>query len=462
MIIAASAGLSGILNSLAFPPFCMSHIIWVVLIPLLVVTPYVKIKAAFLAGFLTGLVLSVIDLGWMFGIFGLFAIPLLAIVAAFYGVALALYLWMHNNMGKGLALAALPFIWVALEYFRSEVWFLRFSWLALGYSQHCDPRTLQLASIAGVYGLSFSIVAINSMLVYALSGECVRGRIASIILAVAIPVSFLFAGATMVVEPVGNIPVTGIQIENGEPASVKELMERAMRQYPDTKILVLPEWTFHIDMSETSYVMKEMKEFSERNHLLLIFGAREHAPEGDSPNDFRNTAFIIDDGRLIHKQCKSQPVQFFIDGLPAEKRNAFNSRFGRIGAAICYDMDYTFVSNDLVYDGAEILIYPTEDCLDWGRMQHILHASIAPLRAVENHRWLFRVATSGISEIVDPHGRIVRSAGSESDFINGKIGKSSTLTFFSKYGKYFPHFCCGVAAAAVILLILKSLKPKQP
>src|SRR5262249_22674372 len=41
----------------------------------------------------------------------------------------------------------------------------------------------------------------------------------------------------------------------------------------------------------------------------------------------------------------------------------------------------------------------------WSRVQHVHHELLVRLRAVENDRWILRAASSGRSEVIDPHGR---------------------------------------------------------
>jgi apolipoprotein N-acyltransferase len=50
------------------------------------------------------------------------------------------------------------------------------------------------------------------------------------------------------------------------------------------------------------------------------------------------------------------------------------------------------------------------DNQDWGARQHQLHARIAPMRAAEYVVPVFRLCSSGISQFVDPTGRVLESA----------------------------------------------------
>ena len=64
------------------------------------------------------------------------------------------------------------------------------------------------------------------------------------------------------------------------------------------------------------------------------------------------------------------PIQFFKDGFPAREQKLWDSPWGKIGICICYDLSYTRVTDELVRLGANALIVPTMDIIDWGRNQH--------------------------------------------------------------------------------------------
>ena len=115
-------------------------------------------------------------------------------------------------------------------------------------------------------------------------------------------------------------------------------------------------------------------------------------------------------GDIVFRQVKAVPIQFFKDGLPAPEQKLWDSPWGRIGICVCYDLSYARVTDRLVKLGAEALIVPTMDVADWGKAQHELHAHIAPARATEYGLPIFRVASSGISQLVDRTGRVTATA----------------------------------------------------
>jgi hypothetical protein len=56
--------------------------------------------------------------------------------------------------------------------------------------------------------------------------------------------------------------------------------------------------------------------------------------------------------------------------------------------------------------------------VDWGRAQHELHARIAPVRAAEYGLPIFRLASSGISQLVGRSGRVTATAPCPGDGAN--------------------------------------------
>ena len=129
------------------------------------------------------------------------------------------------------------------------------------------------------------------------------------------------------------------------------------------------------------------------------------AEGGEESARFYNMAFVIGpDGTVVHRQAKSRPIQFFRDGEPAPSQQVWESPWGRIGILICYDASYRRVTDPLVRQGAQALLIPTMDLESWGEHQHRLNSRMARIRAAELGIPIFRVASSGISQLLDATG----------------------------------------------------------
>jgi apolipoprotein N-acyltransferase len=155
-------------------------------------------------------------------------------------------------------------------------------------------------------------------------------------------------------------------------------------------------------------VPESLSNWCRKHARHLVVGGKQPL----SGEDFYNTAFVVGPtGDVLFKQVKNVPIQFFADGLPAPERKVWESPWGRIGLAVCYDLNYRRVIDDFIRLGAQALIIPTMDVTQWGENQHRLHARVAPVRSAEYGVPIFRLCSSGISQLTDRDGRVLASLG---------------------------------------------------
>ncbi len=155
------------------------------------------------------------------------------------------------------------------------------------------------------------------------------------------------------------------------------------------------------------------------------------------------------------------PIQFFRDGLPAKKQELWNSPWGKIGICICYDLSYTRVTDELVRQGAQLLIVPTMDVSDWGRHEHELHALVAPVRAAEYGIPIFRMASSGISQAVAGGGDVVAKTSFQGsgEILSAKLRLPMAGSL--PLDRYLAPFCVAVTAAVLIVLVFLSFQEQR-
>ena len=74
----------------------------------------------------------------------------------------------------------------------------------------------------------------------------------------------------------------------------------------------------------------------------------------------------------------------------------------------------------------------------------------------ENRRFLLRAATTGISGIIDPYGRILtESKIGTKTFLTGKVAPLKKLTFYARWGDAFSLLCLTISAILFIMSLLK-------
>ena len=84
---------------------------------------------------------------------------------------------------------------------------------------------------------------------------------------------------------------------------------------------------------------------------------------------------------------------------------------GRIGATICFESSYPRFLREQVARGAGLLVVSTDDTWFGRTAAARQHSAIAAVRAAETDRYLVRSAATGVSQIIDPTGRVLAEAG---------------------------------------------------
>ncbi len=152
--------LSGGLLYLSFPPIDWWWLSYIALVPILFVVPFTSSfpKCLFYCG-VTVLFFYIPALVWLAAV----AIGGWLLLSAY----LAVYLGIFCLIARKLHHSSIPYyplslavIWVALEFIRAYV-ITGFPWLFLGHTQYRFPAMMQLASVTGVYGISFLLVFFN-------------------------------------------------------------------------------------------------------------------------------------------------------------------------------------------------------------------------------------------------------------------------------------------------------------
>src|SRR5262245_38643462 len=98
-------------------------------------------------------------LSFFWTIVGPAAAALWLVLGFWLGLFLALVRFVRAKVGHGAAALAAPFLWTGLEYFRSELYYLRFSWLNVGYAFAWADGWARFAWL-GVYGVGAFLMAV--------------------------------------------------------------------------------------------------------------------------------------------------------------------------------------------------------------------------------------------------------------------------------------------------------------
>ncbi len=158
--------LSGLLTAVSFPSFLdlrgIPVLAWAALVPLLLVLESVSWRRALLYGTFYGVLQGMLSNFWL----GTFSLISLQVVSLFFFVAYLLFLaptlWLVRRWPRASFLLW-PLAWVFFDYLRSSG-FLGYPWGMLGTSQYAFTPLIQLASLTGVWGVSFVVLLVNAAL----------------------------------------------------------------------------------------------------------------------------------------------------------------------------------------------------------------------------------------------------------------------------------------------------------
>lgn len=125
--------------------------------------------------------------------------------------------------------------------------------------------------------------------------------------------------------------------------------------------------------------------------------------------------------------------------------------FGKIGMQICYEIIFSGQTVD-PNNRPAILFNPSNDAWfgAWGPPQHLAQAR---MRAIEEGLPILRSTPTGISAIIDAHGRIVASAGmGQAKAIEAPMPAALSPTLFARAGNWMAWIVAGLLLAIAIAI----------
>lgn len=259
-------------------------------------------------------------------IFNAAAIVLWLILAFWIGLFGAIVCASIRRLGRSKSAWLVPVIWTGLEYFRSELYYLKFSWLNIGYV--FSNFQIFSPSFFGMYGIGFVVVAIASATLF------LSFKKACAVVLVCVVLAAWSNPGWRIKESASAVSLAGIQLEFPPPGILPQVLDFALKKNPDAQIFVLSEYTLDGGVPES------LRNWCRRRSRFVVVGGKDFVTN----EVYYNTAFVIStNGETVFKQAKSVPIQFFKDGLPAPGQDIWNSPWGKIGFCICYDLSYTRV-----------------------------------------------------------------------------------------------------------------------
>jgi apolipoprotein N-acyltransferase len=489
--------------ALALPPFDQAWLAWGTLVPVLIAARRLPPGRAFAVGALYGFAMAWAVTWWLSqAIAAYFAASLLfgaTTISVAYVSAVSLNI---GAFAAGVSLlhrrALAPWarvvgtasLWVATELVRGRL--MQDPWALLGYTQHGQHALIQIAALTGVYGVSFLVALGNAALAEVLLAAD-AGRWWHRLLAIRWPVAVLVAAwsvgrAHLPVQPPpsANGPRIAVVQPNVAPAfrwtrphaerqmaANLRLTQQVVARGP--ALVVWPENAVTLQLEQEPFFARRLAMLARESGADVLFGA----PRPEGRQIFNSARLWRADGTQAHYD-KRRLVPFAeapiggarsgaspADPGPMDRPTVFSAGTAPgvlrgvtdLGVSICHEVLYPELVADSVRAGARLLVNVANDgWLDGGYgVASRQHFAMAVFRAVENRRYLVRAATTGVSGIVDPYGRVVQAAEpGEAAVLLATVQPRRDVTPYARMGDVFAGMC--VLVAGLLLLPPLSLR----
>lgn len=527
------AVVAGLLLALAFPKAGVAGLAWVAPGLMLASAWGTRGWETFRIGYAAGLVFYLVSLYWLLLIpyrwMGLPLGPALGwlSLSAYLALYPAAWVWlvlfiadrrpeMGGPKGKGLAERWLgrallcvfaAAAWVALEMVLARL-FSGFPWDLLGVSQYRMTPLIQMASVSGVYGLSFLVVWFSAAL-FSAGLAAIRQPDARSAWSMELGLPLLAVGLVygmgslqMLHKPSRGLSVTLIQPsipqtliwdqsrDDERFSGLLRLAEKALESETGategrTRLMIWPEAAVPKLLRYDERTFDAVTALAKKHRVWMIIGADDAEPRdpptGGRKADYFNSSFLIDpEGRLMDRY-KKRSLVIFGEYVPLERWLPFLKFFtpveggftpgdravqfempdleAKASVLICFEDIFPGLAREATKPDTDFLVNLTNNGWFGESAAQWQHAATAVFRAVENRIPLVRGANNGLTCLVDSDGSIrnifrdregtIYGAGwltVEVPLLNG--GKRFP-TFYNRHGDVFGWTCVAVTGAVL-------------
>jgi apolipoprotein N-acyltransferase len=471
----ALAGLSGLLFAAGFPPVAWTAAPWIALVPLLVACAALSPRQAAIAGlgwtvaaaagvaaFLPTMLAGYFDAPTLVAWFGA-----VAIVVVLHGVWIAAWAawvaWLVRRRAAHPLLVAGGFVVCELARSHGD---LGSPWGLVATSQVGWTPMIQIADLAGPWGIGFLVVAVDACLAAALV-PALRGRRpwrAPFVTAAAVLAALVY-GHWRLAQPAGDGDPVRVAVVQGGAASSADGPRRLARYAAlsasvaaGADLVVWPEHALDEYLEEATPARDTLRALAQETRADFVVGGPSFTPSRDGVR-YHNSAYLVRAGHIAGRVDKQRLVPFAEDDRLASLRTGARytpgtgSRVlpGGLGTLLCLEAMYPALARRAVDEGATLLLNLSNDAwfarADAAQQQ----LAIATLRAVETRRPLVRAAATGISAVIDPAGRtLARSGWGTREALTATVRGSRVRTVYQRVGDVFAWLvAAGVAGATL-------------
>jgi len=491
----------GLAIAASFLRFSLWPLAWLAFAPILIsIGRAPTLRRAALVGCVAGLFTNLPAFWWLvqtihvFGGFPMWLSALfylgLSLYASLQFVAFAIAV---RAAGFGPAAVYPPLFWVTLEF-----WFPNlFPW-RMANCQLELPILLQIGELTGPFGLSLCMVWTSAAAAFAFehgivaARRCLFGALAATCAVAAYGVVRLpqvdrvVAGAPAVRLGIvqGNLTIEEKQDVRYLEGNLHTYQKSTASLSPEPDVVIWPESVITEPLPRTLRKLSDSaRDLLALRHPLFT-GALTYEGHPSAPR-FYNSVILFDaEGRVLGLSDKQILMPFgeymplgsifpFLKDLSPQTGD-FQAGdhvtplevpgVARFAPLNCYEDLRAPIARHAVRDGhAEILFAVANDGWFGNTMAPSQHEALAIWRAVENRRYLVRVTNTGVTDVVDPAGRVVlRLPVFEAVATVTDVRRLTLDSVYTRFGDWFAWVVTAWALAALVFSVRSPGRSARP
>ena len=376
------------------------------------------------------------------------AIGVLIIPSCIFALAVLLSRRFARRGALWPAALALPAVWVTYEYL-NMVFSPHGTFGSVAYTQMDFLPLLQVASVAGIWGITFCLfffpAAVATLFVGTANPAQKRKFAASVGVLFAVVMTF---GWWRLHVPSGSEHSVKVGLAASDVPKNLEIEEpeangRLLRDYlseaksmagQGAEVIVIPEKLSVVVDPLLNEIDSLFKEAATANNTRFIVGVL-HVTGGVKLNEAR--MYWPNNVPVITYEKHHMLPAFESKLRPGTTRTIVPQPSGLWGIAICKDMDFPLLSRQYGNDGIGLLLVPAWDFGDDGW----LHNRMAVMRGVESGFSISRAAKEGLLTVSDNRGRLLaeRSSSASTPFASvvANVPVRNDATLYARFGDWF-------------------------
>ncbi len=368
------------------------------------------------------------------------------------------------------------------------------TWGSIAHTQYEFKPLMQLSSVTGIYIIWFIVAwfasVVNWIIENKSNGQAVLKGLLTFGGVLSMVLLYGFSSFKSVAPSVKTVKVAAVISENNiheiavrESEKFKEISSDSTMKIParifsdsllveklinrtkksaklGAQIIVWNEVALILNQKQKQSLISEIQSVCKKEKVYILLAFLEESIERDK-KPFNNICILISPKGELAWEYKKSYLEPHTEAKLVNNGNfdlpVLQTQYGKIGTAICADLDIQNYIKQAGEKAVDILLVPA---FDWAGITP-LHSQMASVEAIQFGFNLVRANGKGISAVYNYKGKELASLNNlntNEKILMAELPLQSITTIYSKTGNVFIYLCMAFMA---FVLIMHFLKPKK-